>query len=85
MSDVNKVPDDLMPLLREIGEAAHRVLNPDSGPTKIAYILIVAPVGLVPPVQCEILSNATPESVRVMLLEAAARTEGRVFHNAGQT
>lgn len=83
MSDVNKVPDDLMPLLREIGEAAHRVLNPGLD-VKIAYILIVAPIGLVPPVQCEILSNATPESVRVMLLEAAARTEGRLFHNAGQ-
>lgn len=80
----NNVPNEMLPLLREIGQAAHQVLNPDPGPVRFAYILIVAPVGLTPPVNCEILSNATPDSVRVMLLEAAARAEGRVFHDAGK-
>ena len=84
MSDGKSLPEEMLPLVREIGQAAHQVLNPDPGPTRFAYILIVAPVGLAPPVNCEILSNATPESVRVMLLEAAARSEGRIFHNAGK-
>lgn len=83
MPDEKTIPDDMIPLLREIGEAAHKVLNPGLA-INYAYILIVAPAGVAPPVQCEILSNAKPESVRVMLLEAAARSEGRLFHEAGK-
>jgi hypothetical protein len=81
---MNALPEEVMPLLREIGQAIHATLNPDEGPTKVAYILMVAPSGLQPPVQCEMLSNATPETVRTMLLEAAARLQGRLIHEAGK-
>lgn len=80
------LPDDMQPLLREVNRTIDQVLNPErdrTTPPRWAYVLVVAPANLEPPVMAELFYNCSVDSVRVVLIEGAARLAGRVSDVAG--
>lgn len=77
MAENKKIPDQMLPLLKSVGDTIDQVLN-GSEPRQYGYVLVIAPLGE-PPVQAEVIYNVTHETVRLVLVEGLARIDGRLM------